>query len=119
MLGRIGSIVGIRRSMMGMVLGRVVRMCTGRMRMLVVMCCGCRLKIEEVIGHTDTGVYQSVLTMPLTSPSVHSCSGVRAPDMMGKMLLLLLLLLLLDPVDMMEGLRKEDKRNRNRNCVGG
>jgi hypothetical protein len=61
-------------------------------------------------------VYQSVLTMPLTSPSVHSCSGVRAPDMIGKMLLLLLLL---DPDDMVEGLREEDKRNGNDDCVGG
>ena len=63
-------------------------------------------------------MYQSVLTMPLTSLSVHSCSGVRAPDMMGKMLLLLLLLLV-DPDDMVKGLREEDKRNGNDDCVGG
>jgi hypothetical protein len=31
----------------------------------------------------------------------------------------LLLLLLLDPDDMIEGLRKEDKRNGNDDCVGG
>lgn len=55
--------------------------------------------------------------MPLTSLSVHSCSGVRAPDMMGKMLLLLLLLV--DPDDMVKGLREEDKRNGNDDCVGG
>ena len=62
-------------------------------------------------------MYQSVLTMPLTSLSVHSCSGVRATDMMGKMLLLLLLLV--DPDDMVKGLREEDKRNGNDDCVGG
>ena len=55
--------------------------------------------------------------MPLTSLSVHSCSGVRAADMMGKMLLLLLLLV--DPDDMVKGLREEDKRNGNDDCVGG
>jgi hypothetical protein len=39
--------------------------------------------------------------------------------MMGKMMLLLLLSLLLDVDDMVKGLREEDKRNRNDDCVGG